>query len=48
MRKLEQSGISMKTITDQLVDDGVKSFSESFADLISAVGGRLKGGGGRK
>jgi len=48
MRKLEQSGISMKAITDQLVDDGVKSFSESFADLISAVGGRLKGGGGRK
>jgi len=48
MRKLEQSGISMKAITDQLVEDGVKSFSESFADLISAVGSRLKGGGGRK
>ena len=48
MRKLEQSGISMKAITDQLVDDGVKSFSESFAELISAVGSRLKAGGGRK
>src|SRR4029079_10747913 len=48
MRKLEQSGISMKAITDQLVEDGVKSFSESFADVISAVGSRLKGGGGRK
>jgi len=48
MRKLEQSGISMKSITDQLVDDGVKAFSESFSDLLSAVGGRLKGGGGRK
>jgi transaldolase len=48
MRKLEQSGISMKAITDQLVDDGVKAFSESFSDLLSAVEGRLKGGGGRK
>jgi len=48
MRKLEQSGISMKSITDQLVVDGVKSFSDSFEDLISAVGTRLKGGGGRK
>jgi len=38
----------MKAITDQLVDDGVKAFSESFSDLLSAVGGRLKGGGGRK
>ena len=48
MRKLEQSGISMKAVTDQLVEDGVKSFSESFSDLISAVGSRVKGGGGRK
>jgi transaldolase len=48
MRKLEQSGISIKQVTDQLVEDGVKSFSVSFADLISAVGTKLKGGGGRK
>jgi len=48
MRKLEQAGISMKAVTDQLVDDGVKSFSESFAQLISAVGTRVKSGGGRK
>ena len=48
MRKLEQSGISMKSVTDQLVEDGVKSFSDSFAELISAVGSRLKSGGGRK
>jgi transaldolase/transaldolase/glucose-6-phosphate isomerase len=44
MRKLEQAGISMKAVTDQLVEDGVKAFSESFSDLISAVGTRLKGG----
>ncbi|MGZ6097259.1 MAG: transaldolase [Myxococcaceae bacterium] len=48
MRKLEQAGISMKAVTDQLVEDGVKSFSESFEQLISAVGTRVKSGGGRK
>ena len=48
MRKLEQSGISMKAVTDQLVDEGVKSFEDSFRQLISAVDGRLKSGGGRK
>jgi len=48
MRKLEQSGISMKAVTDQLVEDGVKSFSDSFTELISAVGSRLKAGGSRK
>ena len=48
MRKLEQSGISMKAVTDQLVDEGVKSFEDSFRQLISAVDGRLKGGGGRR
>ncbi len=45
MRKVEQAGISMKAVTDQLVVDGVKAFSESFEQLISAVEGRLKGGG---
>ena len=30
MRKLEQSGISMKAVTDQLVEEGVKSFGDSF------------------
>jgi transaldolase len=48
MRKLEQSGISMKAVTDQLVEDGVKAFSDSFAELLSAVGSRLKVGGTRK
>jgi len=48
MRKLEQSGISMKAVTDQLVEDGVKAFSASFTELISAVGSRLKAGGSRK
>jgi hypothetical protein len=48
MRKLEQSGISMKAITDQLVEDGVKAFSDSFAELLSAVDSRVKAGGNRK
>ncbi len=48
MRILEQAGISMKAVTDQLVEDGVKSFSESFEQLISAVGSRVRSGGGRK
>lgn len=41
MAALERSGISMKSITDQLVDEGVKSFADSFTQLLSAVGGRL-------
>jgi len=44
MRKLEQSGISMKAITAQLVDEGVKSFADSFRELLSAVEGKLKSG----
>ncbi len=48
MRNLEQSGISMKAVTDQLVAEGVKAFSDSFHQLLSAVEGRLRSGGGRK
>ena len=43
MRKLEQSGISMKAVTDQLVVDGVKSFADSFHELLAAVGAKLGG-----
>ncbi|HTS82282.1 MAG TPA: transaldolase [Myxococcaceae bacterium] len=48
MRKLEQAGISMKAVTEQLVDEGVKSFDDSFQKLLSAVDARLRSGGGRK
>jgi transaldolase len=48
MRKLEESGISMKAITDQLIEDGVKSFDASFQELLSAVGARLRAGGERR
>jgi transaldolase len=43
MRKLEQSGISMKAVADQLVVEGVKSFGDSFQQLLGAVESRLGG-----
>lgn len=47
MRKLEQSGISMKSVTDQLVDEGVKSFDDSFSKLLAAVDSKVKAFVGR-
>lgn len=41
MRQLEASGISMKTVTDELATDGIRLFSESFDQLLSAVGTKL-------
>lgn len=41
MAALERSGISMKAVTDQLVEEGVKLFADSFTQLLSAVGSRL-------
>jgi transaldolase len=43
MRKLEQSGISMKAVADQLVVEGVKSFGDSFQQLLGAVESKLGG-----
>lgn len=34
---LEANGVSMKAVTDQLLDEGVKSFSESFSKMIEGV-----------
>jgi len=48
MRKLEQAGISMKAVTDQLVVEGVKSFDDSFTELLAAVDAKVKAGAGRK
>ncbi|WP_375754402.1 transaldolase [Corallococcus exercitus] len=42
MRQLEAAGISMKTVTDELATDGIRLFSESFDQLLSAVGEKLK------
>lgn len=37
---LEKNGISMQKVTDQLLDEGVKSFSESFAKMLDGVEGK--------
>ena len=51
MVTLEQVGISMKEVTDQLLEDGVKLFSNAFDKLLGAVDRRcqaaIPAGGGR-
>ena len=37
MVDLGRAGISMKAVTDQLTDDGVKSFADAFDKLLAAV-----------
>ena len=37
MELLEKSGISMKEVTDKLLDEGVKLFADAFDKLLSAV-----------
>jgi len=38
MENLAKAGISMKEVTDQLVADGVRLFSEAFTSLLAATG----------
>ena len=38
MSDLEKAGISMKEITDKLLVDGIKLFSDAFAELLEATG----------
>ena len=37
MIDVEKSGISMKSVTDQLVEEGVKKFVDPFVKLIAAI-----------
>ena len=37
MAALEAAGVSMKEVTDKLLDDGVRLFSEAFDKLLAAV-----------
>src|SRR5947199_1947194 len=37
MQDLEKAGISMREVTDKLVDDGVKIFSDAFDKLLDAI-----------
>jgi transaldolase len=45
MASLSAAGISMKEVTDKLVDDGVRLFSEAFDTLLGAVGQRTSRAG---
>jgi transaldolase/transaldolase/glucose-6-phosphate isomerase len=47
MRALEEAGISMKAVTDTLVEEGVQKFAESFDELFKAIGERLRAHGGK-
>jgi hypothetical protein len=38
MADLAKAGISMKEVTDKLMIDGVKLFSDAFKTLLDAVG----------
>jgi transaldolase/glucose-6-phosphate isomerase len=42
MTDLDRSGISMKAVTDQLTEDGVKLFAEAFDKLLAAVDKQAK------
>ena len=46
MESLPKAGISMKDVTDKLVEDGVRLFSDAFDKLLAAVDQRVSAGGG--
>lgn len=42
LRSVEQAGIEMSRITDDLLDDGLKSFSESYDGLLANIGEKIE------
>ena len=38
MRDLEKAGISMRQVTERLLDDGIKLFADAFGKLLGAIG----------
>ena len=42
MQMLEKTGISMKRVTDQLLDEGVRLFADAFAKLLGATQKRCR------
>lgn len=40
MESLERVGISMKTVTNTLLDEGLRQFADAFAQLLKATGSR--------
>ena len=41
MEQLEQAGVSMKQVTDDLLAAGVKSFADSYRSLLAQIGQKL-------
>ena len=39
---LEAAGISLKAVTDQLLDEGVRQFADAFDKLLAAIGARSR------
>jgi transaldolase len=42
MADLEKAGISMKKVTDQLLEEAIKLFDDAFKKLIAAVEQKIK------
>ena len=42
LREVEASGISMERVTDELIDEGMASFSKSFDELIETIESKRK------
>jgi len=42
LEKLEDLGISMKQVTDELIDEGVTAFAKSFDELLDTIDGKRK------
>jgi transaldolase / glucose-6-phosphate isomerase len=40
MEAVERAGISMKTVTNTLLDEGLRQFADAFAQLLQATGSR--------
>ena len=40
MESVERAGISMKTVTSTLLDEGLRQFADAFAQLLNATGSR--------
>src|SRR5258706_1756319 len=43
MEALERAGIPMKTVTDTLLEEGLRQFVDAFAQLLKATGSRKSG-----
>jgi len=44
MQALARAGLSMDTITDRLLDDGIDLFADAFDRLLTATGSRIRSG----